>query len=86
MTVNSFRLPAKIYTYLAGNQNRPVPFEELCAFVHPSDKDELFNESFSTEIQYQTRIMQLLLFLSDLNLITLNQLTDESHINMTIAN
>ncbi len=87
MTINSYRLPAKIYSYLSGNQDRLVPFEELCIFVYPtSNEAQRTNENFSTEAEYQTRVMDILIFLSDLNLITFNQLTDESSINLSGRN
>lgn len=87
MTINSFRLPAKIYRYLSANQDRIVSFEELCLFVHPSEEEAaLSNENFSTEVEYQTRVMEILLFLSDVNLITLDHITDESYVNWYTKN
>ncbi|RZJ52359.1 MAG: hypothetical protein EOO44_12085 [Flavobacterium sp.] len=82
MTINSFHLPAKIYGYLSMNQNRPVPFEELCVFACASGNEAPFSsESFSAEKAYQIRVMEILLFLSDINLITLDHNTDESCLN-----
>lgn len=82
MTINSFHLPAKIYRYLSINQGRPVPFEELCLFVYTSGTEEVFSyEIFSADNACQTRVMEILLFLSDINLIKLDQTTDESCIN-----
>ncbi|MBE8725962.1 hypothetical protein [Flavobacterium hungaricum] len=87
MTVNSLRLPAVTYSCLYKNYGRAIPFEELCEYISASFKeDELASGIFSTEREYQTRIMDTLVFLSDLKLIILNQLTDESCINLSILN
>lgn len=87
MTFNSYRLPAKIYGYLSKNQDRLVPFEELFLFVNSCGSEApLSNENLSTKTQCQTLIMDILVFLSDLNLITLNQLTDESSLNLAARN
>ncbi|WP_124019395.1 hypothetical protein [Flavobacterium hydrophilum] len=83
MTANSLRLPAKIYSCLSENQGRPLAFEELCVLLYPSNNVVHF---FSTEIEYKTQVMMSLIFLSDLNLITLNELTDESFLNLSNRN
>ncbi|GAA3757277.1 hypothetical protein [Flavobacterium ginsengiterrae] len=87
MTINSFHLPAKIYRYLSINEGRLVPFEELCLFIYTYENENAFSyEVFSAEKTYQSHVMDLLLFLSDINLITLDQSTDESCLNFAGLN
>ncbi|MDP5199787.1 hypothetical protein [Flavobacterium sp. DG2-3] len=87
MTVNSYRLPAQIYKYICLNQGRLVPFEELCIILFLSGGGEPFStENPVAEKVQHTRIMNALLFLSDINLIILDQATDSSTLNLTIRN
>lgn len=87
MTSTSLRLPAKIYRCLCENQDRPLPFDELCALVFPDDrKVGDSNDLLSAEIEYKTKVMMSLIFLSDINLVNLNQLTDESYLNLSNRN
>ncbi|KAF2516668.1 hypothetical protein [Flavobacterium foetidum] len=87
MTANSYHLPSAIYKYLSLNENRPVPFQELCLFLYTLGSEAAFSfEVFSAEKAYQTRVMDILIFLSDINLITLDQATDESVINKICRN
>lgn len=82
MTANSYRLPSTIYKYLFINDGRAVPFQELCLFLYNLGNDAAFSfEAFSSENAYQTRVMEILIFLSDINLITLEADTDECFIN-----
>ena len=87
MTTDSLHLPAKIYKYLSLNEGRSVSFDELYAFACPFyGEDDFSSENFSAKTRHQTHLMQLLVFLSDLNLITLNQFTDESSVNLLSRN
>ncbi|MFD2940313.1 MULTISPECIES: hypothetical protein [Flavobacterium] len=87
MTANSYRLPSIIYKYLFINDDRPIPFQELCLFLYNLGSDAAFSfEAFSSEKAYQTRVMEILIFLSDINLITLEPETDESFINKICMN
>lgn len=87
MTINSLRLPAKIYRCLYENHGRPLPFDELCDLVFPADKkvgDS--NDLLSAEIEFKTKVMMSLIFLSDISLVNLNELTDESFLNLSNRN
>lgn len=87
MTANSYLLPSAIYKYLSINDGRTVPFQELCLFLYTLGNEAVFSfELFSAEKAYQTRVMDILIFLSDINLITLDQTTDESVINKVCRN
>jgi hypothetical protein len=87
MTTNSLCLPAKIYRCLSENHGRPLPFEELCALVFPYDrKVGDSSDLLSAEIEFKTKVMMSLIFLSDIKLIHLNQLTDESFLNFSNRN
>ncbi|WP_281232393.1 hypothetical protein [Flavobacterium gelatinilyticum] len=87
MTANSYLLPSAIYKYLSINDDRSVPFEELCLFLYTLGSEDAFSfEVFSAEKSYKTRVMDILIFLSDINLITLDQVTDESVINKLCRN
>ena len=85
MTVNSCRLPAQIYKYICLNQGRAVPFEELCIIVFLSGGGEPFTAKNHETVDH-SRIMNILLFLSDINLIILDQETDSSTLNVTNRN
>ncbi|WP_125721812.1 hypothetical protein [Flavobacterium ustbae] len=87
MTVNYCHLPAQIYKYICLNQGRLVPFEELCIIVFLSGGGEPFSaENPVAEKVDHTRIMNILLFLSDINLIILDQTTETSTLNLTNRN
>lgn len=87
MTANSYRLPSAIFKYLSINEGRSVPFHELCVFLYTSGSEVPFSiEVFSAEKAYQARVMTILIFLSDINLVTLDQATDESIINKACRN
>ncbi|WP_163407193.1 hypothetical protein [Flavobacterium ajazii] len=80
-------MPSAIYKYLAINDGRSVPFQELCLFLYTLGNEAVFSfEIFSAEKAYQTRVMNILIFLSDINLITLDETTDESFINKICRN
>lgn len=87
MNTNSLHLPAKIYSCLSKNQGKPLPFEDLCALLYLSGNEaSATSDFFSAEIEYKSQVMMSLIFLSDLNLITLNELTDESFLNLSNRN
>ena len=87
MTANSYRLPSTIYKYLSINDGRSVPFQELCLFVYTlGSKADFSVEIYSAEKAYQSRVMDILIFLSDINLITLDKATEESIINKACRN
>jgi len=86
MIITTLRLHAKIYSYLKLNQHRSVPFKELCNFVYHCEQSQISNDYFPTEIQSQMHVMDLLIFLSDLQLITLNEITDQSSISLLSQN
>lgn len=85
--MTSLRLPAKIYSCLSENQGRPLPFEELCTLVFPAyRKVGESSDLLSAEIEFKTKVMMSLIFLSDISLIDLNQLTDESFLRLSNRN
>jgi hypothetical protein len=87
MTANQLRLPAKIYRCLSENQGKSLPFEELCNLVFPADrKVGDSNDLLSAEIEYKTKVMMSLIFLCDINLVYLNQHTDESSLSLSNRN
>ncbi|WP_417940961.1 hypothetical protein [Flavobacterium sp. RS13.1] len=87
MTTIFIHLPSKIYCYLTENQGRPIPFEELCALIYPADrKVGDSNDLLSAEIEYKTKVMNSLIFLSDIKLIILKAGTDESSLNLSNRN
>lgn len=80
-------LPSKIYSYLLANKHRLVPFEELCGFAEPLLLQwQLSNEKFASPVRHQSLVLEILVFLSDIGLITLNQLTDQSTLNFHSRN
>ncbi|WP_163397505.1 hypothetical protein [Flavobacterium fluviatile] len=87
MISTSLRMTAKIYRCLSENQERPLPFEELCTILYPViRKVDDSSDLLSAENEYKTKVMMSLIFLSDLQLINLNQITDESFINLSNRN
>lgn len=87
MTSNSLRLPAKIYRCLSENRGRLLPSEELCALVYRTErKVGDSNDLLSAEIEYKTKVMMSLIFLSDISVVNLNRLTDESFTNLSNRN
>lgn len=87
MTVSSFHLPAKIYQYLSINEGRPVPFNELCVFVYESVwQEENVSKNSIVSKACQTQIMEALLFLSDINLVILDENTDTSTLRSICRN
>lgn len=87
MTANSYLLPSAIYQYLSINDGRSVPFQELCLFLYTLGNEAAFSfEIFNSEKAYHTRVMSILIFLSNINLITLNEATNESFINKACRN
>jgi len=87
MTAKSYLLPSTIFKYRSINDGRPVPFQELCLFLYTLGSEVAFSfEDFYDAKAYQSRVMDILIFLSDINLITLDQTTDESIINTLCRN
>jgi len=87
MNTNSLHLTAKIYRCLTENQGQSLHFEELCNLIYPADlKVGDANDLLSAEIEYKTKVMNSLIFLSHIKLIILNERTDESFLNLSNRN
>lgn len=80
MNADLSTLHAAVYNCLVKNKHRTVPFDELCAYICTSCEKTRVECENSPQTQCQARIMEALLLLCDLDLVCLNELTDQSSI------